>query len=292
MVFSERSLYASHCSLSLFPLEKTGVFFHSPLDRFSPLQEQEGRFVRLPNTFPTGSSHLLHKVLDMQMNLSRIGPLAPHLNDGQRMNQQQGVKEPPQSIGRPENVAEQRGGPGVLVLAPPMRLLHMNQRAWDLTSHIDHGENGNDLSRTAKGLLPAPLLQLCAEIFRHLKERTEAKDWEQFEVRRILGTPERALMIHGFGVPGNRGQEQPRVVVVMEELGIQKEDGNQQAKERFQFTDREHTVVQCLAKGWTNKEISCELGIAMPTVKEHIRHIMEKTKSTTRTGVLAQIFRS
>ena len=208
------------------------------------------------------------------------------------MHQQQGVKEPPWSSGLPEKIAEQRGGPGVLVLAPPMRLLHMNQRAWELTSHIDRCENGNGPPKPAKGLLPAPFLQLCAEIFRHLKERTAAKDWEQFEVRRILGAPAQELIIHGFGVPGNRGQDQPRVVIVMEELGGPKEDGNQQALERFQFTDREQGVVQCLAKGWTNKEISRELGIALPTVKEHIRHIMEKTKSTTRTGVLAQIFRS
>ena len=219
-------------------------------------------------------------------------PLAVHFNDCQTMHQQQGVKEPPQSSGLPEKIAEPRGGPGVLVLAPPMRLLHMNQRAWDLTSHIDHCENGNGISKAAKGLLPAPLLQLCAEIFRHLKDRTEAKDWEQFEVRRMLGAPERPLMIHGFGVPGNKGQEQSRVIIVMDELGSQNGNANQQAAERFQFTEREQGVVQCLAKGWTNKEISCELGIAMPTVKEHIRHIMEKTKSTTRTGVLAQIFRS
>jgi DNA-binding CsgD family transcriptional regulator len=208
------------------------------------------------------------------------------------MPQQQVMKESSKSSAPPEEIAEQRGGPGVLVLAPPMRLLHMNQRAWDLTSHIDHGENGNGISKAAKGLLPAPLLQLCAEIFQHLKDRTEAKDWEQFEVRRMLGAPERPLMIHGFGVPGNKGQEQSRVIIVMEELGRQNGNANQQAVERFQFTDREQDVVQCLAKGWTNKEISCELGIAMPTVKEHIRHIMEKTKSTTRTGVLAQIFRS
>lgn len=221
-----------------------------------------------------------------------MGPFAPHLNDGRGMNQQQGVKQSPRSNGRQEYTAEERSGPGVLVLAPPMRLLHMNQRAWDLTSHLDRCENGNGNLKPAKGLLPAPLLQLCAEIFRLLKDRTEAKDWEQFEVRRLLGDPEPALIIHGFGVPGNKGQEQPRVVLVMEELGSQRGDENQQAKERFQFTDREQAVVQCLARGWTNKEISRELGIAMPTVKEHIRHIMEKTKSTTRTGVLAQIFRS
>jgi len=168
----------------------------------------------------------------------------------------------------------------------------MNQRAWDLTSLLGRGENGNGHPKGAKGLLPAPLLQLCAEIFQLLKDRTDAKDWERFEVRRILGDPEPALIIHGSGLPGSRGKEQPLVVVVMEELGRQKEDGSRQAKERFHLTDRQQDVVQCVAKGWTNKKISCELRIALPTVKEHIRHIMEKTESTTRTGILAQVFQA
>jgi len=29
----------------------------------------------------------------------------------------------------------------------------------------------------------------------------------------------------------------------------------------------------------------------LPTVKEHIRHIMTKTRTTTRTGILIQVFR-
>jgi len=70
MVFSERSLCVSHYSSPLVPLEKAGIFFHSPLDGFSPPWEQEGRFVSLPYPFPTGSLQLLHKVLDKQMILS------------------------------------------------------------------------------------------------------------------------------------------------------------------------------------------------------------------------------
>ncbi|MCE7976493.1 MAG: DNA-binding response regulator, partial [Nitrospira sp. NTP1] len=45
-------------------------------------------------------------------------------------------------------------------------------------------------------------------------------------------------------------------------------------------------------KGWTNKEIANALNITEQTVKEHIKHIMRKTNSTTRTGVLVQIFKS
>jgi len=56
-----------------------------------------------------------------------------------------------------------------------------------------------------------------------------------------------------------------------------------------QLTDREHDVVECLAKGWTNKEIAAELGITEPTIKAHIRNIMNKTKCSTRTGIVAQV---
>ena len=48
--------------------------------------------------------------------------------------------------------------------------------------------------------------------------------------------------------------------------------------------------MQYLAKGWTNKEIASALQLALPTVKEHIRHIMAKTNTTTRTGILVRVF--
>ena len=62
-----------------------------------------------------------------------------------------------------------------------------------------------------------------------------------------------------------------------------------QARERFQLTEREQAVVEHLTKGWTNKEIAAALRITEQTVKEHIKHIMEKTGSTTRTAILMKI---
>ena len=77
----------------------------------------------------------------------------------------------------------------------------------------------------------------------------------------------------------------------MEEIGRRPEGFSQDLAERFQLTGREQTVIECLAKGWTNKEIAAALRLALPTVKEHIRHIMDKTKTNTRTGNLVQVFR-
>lgn len=209
-------------------------------------------------------------------------------------------------ISHSENLIHQRGSLGILVLAPPARLLQMSQRAWDLIRQIHDDElaNGDGKSKTAKGLLPTALLQICRETFSHLQSRTTTKDWEQFEVRQIIGGPNNPMLIRGFGVPDRRGSDHARIIVILEALGRREKesngreenepwngDVNEQTKERFQFTDRQQEVVKCLARGWTNKEIASDLGIALPTVKEHVRHIMEKTESTTRTGVLMRIFR-
>lgn len=205
-----------------------------------------------------------------------------------------------------DNLIHQRGSLGILVLALPARLLQMSQQAWHLIRQIHDDElaNGEGKSKTAKGLLPTALLQICRETFTHLQSRTTTKDWEQFEVRQIIGAPNNPMLIRGFGVPDRRGSEHARIIVIIEAQGRREKESKrreenepwnddviQQTKERFQFTDRQQEVAQCLAKGWTNKEIASDLGIALPTVKEHVRNIMEKTESTTRTGVLMRILR-
>ena len=205
-----------------------------------------------------------------------------------------------------DNLIHQRGSLGILVLAPPARLLQMSQRAWDVIRQIHDDElgNGEGNSKAARGLLPTALLQICRETFTHLQSRTTTKDWEQFEVRQIIGTPNSSMLIRGYGVPDRRGSEHALIIVILEALGRREKeskrsegnghwngDVNEQTKERFQFTDRQQEVVKCLARGWTNKEIASNLGIALPTVKEHVRHIMEKTESTTRTGVLMRVLR-
>jgi DNA-binding CsgD family transcriptional regulator len=55
------------------------------------------------------------------------------------------------------------------------------------------------------------------------------------------------------------------------------------------LTEREHQVVRNLVKGWTNKEIASELGITEQTVKAHIRQVMTKMGTTTRTGILSKL---
>ncbi len=190
-----------------------------------------------------------------------------------------------------DSLIEQRVSPGMLVLAPPMRLLHINQHAWEIIRNIPHVDDGNAHVKHAKGLLPKCLQEICAEILESLQDRSHAKDWERFEVKRVVGSQQQPILIRGFGVPNLSGREHSRVVLLLEAIGCRKEELNEETRERFQFTEREQAIVQCLAKGWTNKEIGAALKLALPTVKEHIRHIMAKTDTTTRTGILVRVFR-
>jgi DNA-binding NarL/FixJ family response regulator len=65
--------------------------------------------------------------------------------------------------------------------------------------------------------------------------------------------------------------------------------GLDQSRERFQLTEREQAVIEHLTKGWTNKEIAAAMGITALTVRDHLKHIMQKTGSTTRTAIIMKI---
>ncbi len=190
-----------------------------------------------------------------------------------------------------ENLVAQRVDPGMLVLAPPMQVLHMNHQARELLQRLPNGKHGNGHACQANGLLPKCLHEICTAIFAMLRARSHARDWKRFEIKRVLGAPHRPVLIRAFGVPDRRGRGYSRVVLLLEALARREEELNRKTRQRFRFTEREQAVVECLSKGWTNKEIASTLNLALPTVKEHVRHIMDKTNTTTRTGILAQVLR-
>ena len=182
-----------------------------------------------------------------------------------------------------KGIAGLRGGPGLIILSTDQRLLHMNRRGWELIRQINDSQTVTETVK-AGGLLPPAVTEICTEIHTLLKAQLGSKDWEQLEVRRLVGDSKRPILLRGFGLPGSDS----RILIVMELMG-RRERVAQQIQERFQLTNREQTVVQNLAKGFTNKEIASALGITEPTVKAHIKHIMEKTKCSTRTAIVAQV---
>jgi len=175
--------------------------------------------------------------------------------------------------------------PGILVFTTALQLLYMNGEARVLCGHV----NAQLLGHVADGVVPREVLELCEELVALFATRTGAKDWDQFQLTRAAGGPSCAVQLRGLGLPDPGGLAQSRLLILIEETDRPYTATAQRAKDRFRLTDREQTVVIYLVKGLTNKEIAGRMMVEEQTVKEHLRHIMEKTGTTTRTGLLSKI---
>src|SRR3989441_12563800 len=89
------------------------------------------------------------------------------------------TEEPPVSFDFLEELVEQRVGPGILMLSPALKLMHMNRRAWEVRREITHWGNG----KAATGALPPAVTVLGAAVVTALHDRNNAQDWEQEEDR-------------------------------------------------------------------------------------------------------------
>lgn len=58
------------------------------------------------------------------------------------------------------------------------------------------------------------------------------------------------------------------------------------------LTEREHEVMRLLLSGYPNREIANLLSIALPTVKNHVKNILNKTGYANRTELLAALFQA
>ena len=182
----------------------------------------------------------------------------------------------------------ERDSPGVMVFAPPLQLLHMTQRAAEIIGQLKTPADQRDPVGIANRTLPSPLREICADIFGLLQGRTVAKDWEQLEINRLINSLNPPILVRGFGVPDPLGWAHARIVIILEAVVPLGVEVARSPGEEFRFTPREKAVLEGLSKGWTNKEIAHSLAISLPTVKGHIKQIMRKTGSATRTEILVK----
>ena len=189
-----------------------------------------------------------------------------------------------ESFSEARSVVATRVGSGFLMLSSGIELLHWDRQAQDLCRKISalDGDTGN------------PVLPLCVEDFAReivtlMEVRTNPKDWEQFQLHRVIKNEPDSIFLSGIGLPEIGGLDDSRVLIILEQIAPRQNFTLEKVKARFHFTDRETEVIEHLLKGWTNKEIANAIDISQLTVKEHIKHIMDKTRTSTRTGILVQV---
>jgi len=187
---------------------------------------------------------------------------------------------------RLEAIAERRSIPGVMLFAGTGEVLFMNAEAEVLSRQIMAAR----YEAGAQEVLPTEILDLCVSLRNLLENEDQENSEGQHELRRVAGDLPTPVLLRGFPLAPHSPSDDACMLVLMEKIGRERRIVPDQAKEQFRLTDREVEIVKYISEGWTNKEIAHHLEISEHTVKEHVRHLLKKTKSTTRTGILAQIF--
>jgi DNA-binding CsgD family transcriptional regulator len=186
--------------------------------------------------------------------------------------------------GHADTITAQRAKSGLLVFTAKMELLHMNEEALMLSNYITKTQTGY----VAAGLVPQEVTAFCGDIVQQLKNHRDSKEWEHFELRRVVEGVEFPVLLRGFGLP-DPNSHQPRILIIMERVCLRSKFRIEPAMSCYHLTEREEEVLAELAKGFTNKEIANKLGITENTVKEHIKRLMQKMNTTTRTGLLSRM---
>ena len=192
----------------------------------------------------------------------------------------QGITE---CLVRRDAIALERESPGILVFSTSMQLLYMNREAQELTKRLHETNVGNH----EKGLLPFEVMSLCKDLVALFRNRVHPKDWEQMQLTRVAGVQKCPVLLRGVKIPSHASPHQGCFLILMEVLQDQQETTGASVLERYHLTKREETVLSYLLQGLTNKQIADRLGLSEYTVKDNLKRIMLKTKTTTRTGVLA-----
>ena len=177
--------------------------------------------------------------------------------------------------------AAQRAGHGILIVTPDGRILWTDTRAAELCQQL------RVVTEKLEGTLPLRIAKIVKEIAELLELRNHAKDWEAFNVKRIINGRESPIFVAGIGLPAGVGHKTESTVLLI--LDVTAPRKSVWRLDAFQLTPKEMTVAGMLLKGWTNKQIADAIGVTVQTAKEHVKHIMGKTKTTTRTGVVMAI---
>jgi DNA-binding NarL/FixJ family response regulator len=76
-------------------------------------------------------------------------------------------------------------------------------------------------------------------------------------------------------------------MVLVEKITQKHEVDLEHAKAEYLLTNKEVRVLELLCRGCSNKEISAELFISEHTAKDHVKNIMRKMGTTSRSEVMA-----
>lgn len=184
-----------------------------------------------------------------------------------------------------QTVVASRRSPGIVILNGLGDVIHVNDTAWEMLSLLRQ-----HAPASKNGLVPEVIMGFCHELDSKESGQHSVSSHARLEVTQLMATAGGSVLVRALALEGAKDvSNQGKRFLIMLEHVAERGQGTEAGKERYCLTDREWQVTQALAQGFTNKEIGNALRIAEPTVKSHMKHIMQKMKCTTRTAIVSQL---
>jgi len=181
---------------------------------------------------------------------------------------------------------QQQAATGIILFNSTGQLLFMNSEAQAFIRQLQPQstrENGTCL-------IPEEIHTVVRNLIGRLMHCDHPKDCESLQVERLCVAADQRLLLRGLCIPDEPLARNSRFLVIMEKLNQQKlECPDANTQQLYHLTEREQMVIIYLKLGFTNKEIAGRMNLSEYTVKEHLKRIMHKTKTTTRTGLLGRM---
>ncbi|MHB8481183.1 MAG: response regulator transcription factor [Nitrospiria bacterium] len=172
-----------------------------------------------------------------------------------------------------------RSSPGVIILNNKNEILYQNQEAKNLLSIVKSGKAV--LSATDEQRFLEKLKNLNKKVLEHSNHDA------LYDVFTFRGT---TFVCRGLPLEGKDGLQRESMMILIESVKVKSGAPSSVVNEKcWELTAREQTVASLIGRGLTNKEIASELGIGIHTIKDHIKSIMGKLKTHTRSGIVAKM---
>ena len=181
---------------------------------------------------------------------------------------------------------QQQATTGVILFNSTGQLLFMNSEAQEFIRQLQ------PLSTRENGtcLIPEEIHAIVRDLVGRLMHCDHPKDFESLQLERLCFASDQRLLLRGLCIPDEPLARNSRCLIIMEKLNQHKlECPDANIRQLYHLTEREQMVIIYLMLGFTNKEIAGRMNLSEYTVKEHLKRIMHKTKTTTRTGLLARM---
>lgn len=208
-----------------------------------------------------------------------------HLNEQGAQMKLQGEMTPLINGRKQAESLPQHAATGVILFNSTGQLLFMNREAQLFIRQLQPfsaRENGTCL-------IPEDIHVVVRDLIGRLMECDHPKDCEAIQVERLCFASDQRLLLRGLCIPDEPLARNTRLLIILEKLNQKLECPDSNIQQRYHLTEREQMVIIYLMLGFTNKEIANRLNLSEYTVKEHLKRIMHKTRTTTRTGLLARM---